>query len=436
MRVVRTRADTRTRRPNMSEGASMAQDRSGAKRHQYRVAGRTGNTADAPKTKGEVKRERKALLSKTAKYVLVAIGVLAMVLSVSTMACAGVLNQSQGDVEYKLTGGIAATVEGADIAEDSITRQIMSSRTSMGYDSDEDWAQYLVDSGYTPESYRQDIIDSYVRQYLLGKAEQDYDVTVTQEDLDQAWDELVAGYSSEDELVETLESMGMSKDSYLTSLESSLAQEKLRDKVAPVEEPSDDDVIAYANENLSGYNDARRSSHILIKVADDATDEEREEARAEAQEILDKLNAGEIEFADAAKEYSDDSSADDGGDVGWDKLTTFVTAYQDALSQLSPGQISGVVESDYGFHIIQCTDLFHVDGEVTSIDQIPEDLREQFIETITSTEQTTAYNEWLDQYVEDADVTVNPMPEDVPYNVSLEGVVPTSEQTTDGTATE
>ena len=54
--------------------------------------------------------------------------------------------------------------------------------------------------------------------------------------------------------------------------------------------------------------------------------------------MLDKLNAGEVEFADAAKEYSEDSSADGGGDVGWDKLTTFVTEYQDALSALSKGR--------------------------------------------------------------------------------------------------
>ena len=110
---------------------------------------------------------------------------------------------------------------------------------------------------------------------------------------------------------------------------------------------------------------------------------------------------------------------ENGGDVGWDKLTTFVTEYQDALSQLAPGQMSGIVETTYGYHIIKCTDLFHVDGEVTSVDQIPEEIRDQFVQTIEQTAQSTAYNEWFEQYVADADIQINPMPEDVPYNVDM-----------------
>ena len=147
----------------------------------------------------------------------------------------------------------------------------------------------------------------------------------------------------------------------------------------------------------------------------------------ENTELLDKINAGEISFEDAAKEYSEDSSADNGGDVGWDKLTTFVSDYQDALSALDVDQVSGIVESSYGFHIIKCTGHFYVDGSVTSIDQIPEDLRNQFSDTIKTEEEGTAYNDWLNNYVDEADIQINEMPTDVPYNVSLEGVTPTSE---------
>ena len=399
----------------------MATDRNAAKRHQYKVSRTAPESEGADKTPRQKKRERKEKMGKGAKYILVAIGVAAMVLSVSTMACAGVLNQTQQSSEgYELTGGVAATVEGQSIGEDTITRQIMATRSSMGYESDADWASYLSSNGMTPESYRESLIESYARTYLLQLAEKEHDITVSDEEIDQAWDDTVANYGSEETFVSLLESIRMTEESYRSSLESSLAQEKLRDAVAPVEEPTDEEIIAYANENLASYNDARRSSHILIKVDEDADDTTREEAHRKAQEILDKLNAGNITFEDAAKEYSEDSSAEAGGDVGWDKLTTFVTAYQDALSQLQPGQMSGIVETTYGYHIILCTDLFHVDGEVTSIDQIPEALRDQFAETIKSTEQQTAYNAWLDQYIEDADITINPMPEDVPYNVDMD----------------
>ena len=106
-------------------------------------------------SKADMKRENKKLINKGAKYVLVAIGVAAMVLSVTAMACSGILNQMQSSEDYHLTGGVAATVNGVNITEDTITKQVMSTRSALGYDSDEDWAQYLVDNDITPEEYRE-----------------------------------------------------------------------------------------------------------------------------------------------------------------------------------------------------------------------------------------------------------------------------------------
>ena len=378
-------------------------------------------------SKADMKRENKKLINKGAKYVLVAIGVAAMVLSVTAMACSGILNQMQSSEDYHLTGGVAATVNGVNITEDTITKQIMSTRSALGYDSDEDWAQYLVDNDITPEEYRESVIDSYARQYLLSQAISDYNVTVSDDEVNDAWNEAMTGYDSEDAFIDQLSVMGYTEDTYKESLRSSLEQEKLREEVVDVDDPTDDEIIAYANEHLDEYNDARRSSHILFKVDSDADDATKEEVRTKAQSVLDKINAGEISFEDAAKEYSEDSSASNGGDVGWDKLTTFVSDYQDALSALDVDQVSGIVESTYGFHIIKCTGHFYVDGSVTSIDQIPEDLRNQFSDTLKTEEEGTAYTEWLDGYVDDADIQINEMPADVPYNVSLEGVTPTSE---------
>ena len=361
-------------------------------------------------------------MGKVAKYVLVAIGCAAMLLSVTAMACSGVLNQvSSGGDSYHLTGGVAAEVNGINITEDTVTKQIMSTRESGGYDTDEAWATYLSSQGQTPETLREVDHRQPRRASTSSLApSQDYDIVVTDEEVDDEIASQAEAYGmSADDYISQLTASGYTEDTLRQSVESSLAQQKLRDKVAPLEDPSDQEIIDYVNQNLDTLNDARRSSHILFKVDSDATDEERADAQAKAQEVLDKLNAGEIEFADAAKEYSEDSSASDGGDVGWDKLTTFVSTYQDALSQLGEGQMSGIVETDYGYHIILCTGYFHVDGEVTSIDQIPEDLRETISDTLASQNQSTAYNDWFDQYVEDADIQINEMPADVPYNVDM-----------------
>lgn len=388
--------------------------------------------ASAHLTKADFKREQKRKVGTGVKYVLVVIGVLAMLLSVTGVACSGILNQVQSGESYHLTGGVAATVNGVNITEDTVTNQIMNTRSSLGCDADEDWAAYLASNDQTPESYRESVIRSIAEDYLATAAVRDNDVTVSDDEIEAAWQEAVAGYESEDAFVSMLAQIGYTEDSYKQMIASQLEQQALRDKVAPVEEPTDDEVIAYANENLSTYNDARRSSHILIKVAEDADDATREEARQQAQDILDQINAGEISFEDAAKEYSDDSSAENGGDVGWDKETTFVDAYQEALSALDTGQVSGVVETEYGFHIITCTDHFYVDGEVTSIDQIPEDLRTTFSDAIKSEKQGTAYTEWFQNYVDSADLQINEMPADVPYNVDMS--LATSASTDEGDA--
>lgn len=381
-----------------------------------------------PQTKAERRAEHKEKMSKGAKIVLVAIGCAAMLLSVSAAACSGVLNQAQTKEEYTLTGGVAATVNGVNIKEDTVTKQIMAVRSSLGYDKDEDWAQYLVDNSMTPESYREQVIDSYAESYLKQQAEKEYGITVTDEDLEKSWQEAAEASGGEEAFTKQIETYGFTKDSYKESLRSNLASQKLKEAVAGTEEPTDDEIVAYLNENLDVYNDARRSSNILIKVAEDATEEEDAEAKAKAQEALDKIESGDMSFADAAKEYSEDTgSAQDGGDVGWDKLTTFVTEYQDALSGLSKGQVSGLVKTTYGYHIIECTDVFKVDGEVKKAKEVPEEIRTYISNILKTQAESTAYSEWWTEYKEKADISINEMPEDVPYNVSLKGVEPTAE---------
>ena len=381
--------------------------------------------AAAKPTKTQRKKDAKAKLSKGAKIVLVAIGCAAMLLSVSAMACSGVINQATNTQDYKLTGGVAATVNGVNIKEDTVTKQIMSARTSLDKTKDKDWAQYLADQGQTPESYREAMIRSYANQYLLTEAEKDYDITVTDEDVDKAWKDAAKSYDSEQAFEDVLKQIGYDKDSYKESLKSSLAQQKLKEAVAPEKKPTDDEIVKYLNDNLDTYNNAKRSSHILIKVDKDASKED--DAKATAQEALDKINSGELSFADAAKKYSEDSSKDKGGDVGWDKLTTFVTEYQDALNNLQKGQVSGLVKSTYGYHIITCTDVFSVDGSVTSIDQVPSEIKD-YISNVIKTQQVSAdYSAWLQDYQDKADIKINKMPEDVPYNVDMTGVKASTE---------
>lgn len=375
----------------------------------------------APQTEKERKQETKKALSKVGKIVLVAIGCAAMLLSVTAMACSGVLNQVTGNGDsYTLTGGVAATVNGVNITEDTVTKQIMGVRGTQ-YEDDAAWAKYLVGQGLTPETYRENVINSHAREYLLGQAVREYGITVSADELEDAWKRSAEQYGGEEQLLDFVTMMGYDKEAYKKqALAGSLELDKLEEEVAPTKDPSDEEILAYFNENLDTYNDGRRSQNLLISVASDASDEEKAEAKQEAEDILAQINAGELSFEDAVEEHSDDrGSKEQGGDVGWDKLTRFVTEYQDALSALAKDEVSGVVETSYGYHIIKCTDVFKADGTAASIDELPEEYQTYLSNVVKTQAQQAAYNEWLDGYVEKAEIVINPMPENVPYNVDM-----------------
>ena len=374
-------------------------------------------------SRAERKKDAKEKLSRGAKIALVAVGCAAMLLSVSAMACSGVMNEARNKEDYKLTGGVAATVNGTNITEDTITKQVMSYRTSAGLEKDKDWAQFLVGQGMTPESYRENMIRSLSSDFLMQSAIKEYDIKVTEDDVNKAFDDAAANYGGKDEMLKTLSQIGYTEDSYKQGLRSSIEQQKLHEKVAGKIKISDQEILDYFNGSFDSLNDARRSSNLLVKVEEGASEEDQKKAEAKAQEALDKINSGKMSFEDAVKEYSDDTgSKQQGGDVGWDKLTTFVTEYQTALSGLSKGQISGLVKTGYGYHIIKCTDVFKLDAPASSVDQLPAEYKDYIKSNLESTKDSEAYNKWLVDYTAKADIKINPMPKDVPYNVSLKGV--------------
>ncbi|MFR7797657.1 MAG: SurA N-terminal domain-containing protein [Collinsella sp.] len=156
---------------------------------------------------------------------------------------------------YKLTGGVAATINGTNLTEDTVTKQIMSMRTSYGYTKDKDWAQYLVDNDLTPKKYRKQLIDSHAADSASTGTEEN-GVTVSDEEVEKAWKDACKSAGGAKAFKKTLKTYGYTEDTYKDSLKESLAQQKLKDAVAPTSKPKDSEIVDYINENLSSYNDA------------------------------------------------------------------------------------------------------------------------------------------------------------------------------------
>ena len=311
-----------------------------------------------------------------------------------------------------LTGGTAATVNGTEIPEDTVTNYIQSFRASQGLDTEEKWGDWLSQGSMTPETVREQVIDYYASQELVKQGAKENDAEVGEERIQEVIDSMKSKYDTDEAWQKALSDAGTTEEAYQTSVELALTEQSLKEAIAAQHEPSDEDIFEYS----AMYDGARRSSHILFGTEDQAT----------AQEVLDKINSGELDFVDAVKEYSQDSaSAERDGDVGWDKLSSLITEYTTALGELGKDEISGLVESQYGWHIIKCTDVFEIPEEgLTSTDQIPEEI----LESVKTALETQSFNEWYTSYKESADIQINPMPENVPYNLDM-----SKYQTDDGT---
>lgn len=122
----------------------------------------------------------------------------------------------------------------------------------------------------------------------------------------------------------------------------------------------DEDLAAYYEQNKSrfGQPERRRASHIFIELPSGASEEARKAARAKAEDIAKQAAADPAKFAElAAKNSQDSGSAAKGGDLGWIAPGAQAGALDKAIFGLGLNQVSGVVESPFGLHILKVTEI-------------------------------------------------------------------------------
>lgn len=120
------------------------------------------------------------------------------------------------------------------------------------------------------------------------------------------------------------------------------------------------DIKTYYEQNLQrlASQEQRRASHILINAAKDAPAADREKAKLKAEALLASLRKEPKAFAELARQNSQDpGSASKGGDLDFFARGAMVKAFEEAAFAMKKGDISPVVESEFGFHIIQLTDI-------------------------------------------------------------------------------
>ncbi|MFA0143508.1 peptidylprolyl isomerase [Vibrio kanaloae] len=191
-----------------------------------------------------------------------------------------------------------------------------------------------------------------IRTVTLSVADLAKDIELTDEQIEQYYQENPAAYTRPEQ----------AKVSYIE-----LSAEALKSQL----EVSDEEAQKYYQEHLDKYSteEQRKVSHILVQGDDEA----------KAQSILDELNAG-ADFTTLAEEKSDDfGSADVGGDLGWIERDVMDPAFEDAAFALETiGDITGLVKSDFGYHIIKLDELKA--SQAQSYQEVAAEIKQELID--------------------------------------------------------
>ncbi|NQT93102.1 MAG: peptidylprolyl isomerase [Lentisphaerae bacterium] len=145
-------------------------------------------------------------------------------------------------------------------------------------------------------------------------------------------------------------------------------------------EVSDEEIAAFIEENKEKLtvDENVRARHILLTVAKEDDDTAKAEKKAKAEDLRKQLVEG-AKFEDLAKEHSDCPSARMGGDLGRFRRGQMVKPFEEVAFTLEPGKISEVVETDFGYHIIEV--LERNDEGTLPKEKVAEMLRNQHRET-------------------------------------------------------
>ncbi len=210
----------------------------------------------------------------------------------------------------------------------------------------------------TAPGLKHQMLESMIAEKLVLAQAMIDSVQVTDDEVSQALDQqvqrLVRQFGSEKGVEDAYgKPISRIKRDYREEMRKQLLVQKVQQARQSGIQVTANDVAEFYNtykDSLGEVPETYTISHIyIVPKPDTAVDRQ---TYLKAKLVLDSLRAGG-DFADFAKRYSADATAPNGGDLGWSKRGDFVPEFEEALFALKEGQISDVVKTQYGYHIIQ-----------------------------------------------------------------------------------
>ena len=206
-------------------------------------------------------------------------------------------------------------------------------------------------------------LDQAVGAKLLLDRASELDVPVTGADIDAEVAKVVMQVGGEENVKKALEAQGITEIAFRKELEKGAKVNKLVEQAcAGVPDPTEDEVAAFFEAHKAEFVTPPQvlCQHILVKGSDD-------KALDKIKEIRERIVSGKADFAAEAKEHSDCPSGQEGGSLGWFGRGMMVPEFDKVAFEMKKGEVSGVVSTQFGYHIIYKADE-KGGGEQTLVD--------------------------------------------------------------------
>lgn len=241
---------------------------------------------------------------------------------------------------------------------------------------------------------RKRVSDSLIEDLLLEQEAERTGLKASERDIDDAIEDVKKQNSLDTEgLKVALKKEGLTYEGYRAQIKKQIEKSRvIGQQVRSKVNVSEKDLADYYERNQRMFlkDEEVKISHILFLVPEKASGEEIEKIRKEAVVVLDMARSGK-DFSELAKKYSQDSSAKEGGAMGFFKRGQILPAFEEAAFSLKKGETSDLVRTTYGFHIIRVDDVLVASSE--PFDSMKEKIRS----AVTSEMLEQRYKEWMEE---------------------------------------
>ena len=218
-------------------------------------------------------------------------------------------------------------------------------------------ASGMMDSTRSP-SFNIRLLDQMIDRKLMAQEAKAAGVSIPDTLVTNVLDQFVRQFGGEQQVDQMLAPMGLTRDDFRNAIQRDLTIRKYVDeKITSSIVVADADIRAFYDQNPDMFagQDSVRVSHIILLSHEGDVEQSKKDRRAQMESIRTRAVSGE-NFAELARQFSQDNVAQQGGDLGYFPRGMMVKPFEDAAFALKKGQISDIVETQFGLHLIKCVD--------------------------------------------------------------------------------